>query len=66
MISIRKNDSQILSNFAQYCQVLTNIVFYIKKKKVKLGCKAVILSLYKLSIKSKTSFTKVVQFGMLF
>ena len=66
MISIRKNDSQILSNFAQYCQVLTNVVFHIKKKKVKHGCKAVILSLYKLSIKSKTSFTKVVQFGMLF
>ena len=42
-----------------------------KKLKVKwsLGHKAVILSLYKLSIKSKkskTSFKKVVQFGMLF
>ena len=36
------------------------------KVKLSFGHKVVILSLSKLNIKSKTSFTKVLQFGMLF
>ena len=36
------------------------------KVKLAFGHKAVISSLSKLNIESKTSFTKVVQFGMLF